>query len=83
MIRIVHFPSRPTRTVVACPRSSVITSRRGRDYDELKRENERLRAEQRTLIRNREEHTEFVEYVEHERELDRQRARRQQAPAWR
>lgn len=56
---------------------------KGMDYDELKRENERLRAEKRTLINNREEHTDLVEYVERERRVDRQREQRRQAPAWR
>lgn len=56
---------------------------KGMDYDELKRENDHLRAEKRTLIRDREEHTELVEYVEHERRLDQQREERREAPVWR
>lgn len=56
---------------------------KGMDYDELHRENERLRAEKRTLINDREEHTELVEYVEQERDLQRRREERRDAPAWR
>lgn len=61
----------------------------GMDYDELKAENERLRNEKRTLVNQREEHGELVEYVEEERELRRRREERIQrreerrdAPAW-
>lgn len=40
---------------------------KGRQYDDLERENNRLRAEKRMLIQDREEKTELVEYVEEER----------------
>lgn len=56
---------------------------KGMDYDEIKRERDRLRGHMETLIEDREERTELVEYVERERRLDRQRERRRQAPAWR
>lgn len=36
------------------------------EYDELQRENERLRAEKRTLINNREERADLVVYVKDE-----------------
>lgn len=49
----------------------------------LERENERLRNEKRTLIRDREEEAELVEYVEEERSLRQRRENRQDAPAWR
>lgn len=52
------------------------------EYDELERENERLRAEKRTLINDREERTELVKYVEQERELQRRQEERQDAPVW-
>jgi Arc/MetJ-type ribon-helix-helix transcriptional regulator len=40
---------------------------KGLEYAELETENERLRSEKETLIRDREEHQELVEYVEGER----------------
>lgn len=55
---------------------------RGRDYDRLKAERDRLRAEKRTLISQREEHTDLVEYVEQERELQQRREERKDAPVW-
>ena len=60
---------------------------KGVEYEDLKRENDRLQNRVRKLIDAREEHTELVEYVEEER-LDRQRERehreqRRGAPAWR
>lgn len=53
------------------------------NYDELKCENDRLRAEKRILISDREERTDLVEYVEGHREDDRRDRERRQAPAWR
>jgi septal ring factor EnvC (AmiA/AmiB activator) len=55
---------------------------KGRAYDDLERENDRLRSEKRTIIQQREEHTELVEYVEEERTIrqrreERERERRQ------
>jgi hypothetical protein len=60
---------------------------KGVEYDDLKRENERLQNRVRKLIDGREEHDELVEYVEEER-LDQQRERerreqRRQANAFR
>lgn len=48
------------------------------DSEELRRENERLRNEKRTLIQQREEHTALVEYVEDERQIQERREQRQQ-----
>lgn len=56
---------------------------RGMDYEEIKRERDRLRAEKRTLINDREERTELLEYVERDLEADQRREERRQAPAWR
>ena len=56
---------------------------KGVAYDDLEEENERLRNEKRTLIQQREEHTELVEYVEEERSLQERREERSRAPAWR
>lgn len=56
---------------------------KGMDYNELKRENERLRAEKRTLISDRRDTAELVEYVQEERDLRRHRKDRRDAPAWR
>lgn len=39
---------------------------KGMQYDDVKRENDRLRAEKRTLINDREERTELRRYVEDE-----------------
>ena len=50
---------------------------------ELQRENERLRREKRAIIEQRDEHTELVEYVEGERELQRMERERRNAPIWR
>lgn len=54
----------------------------GMDYDDVKRENERLRAEKRTLISQREEHTELVEYVTEERTMQQREQERRDAPLW-
>ena len=64
--------------------SEVVRERveRGMDYEEIKRERDRLRAEKRTLIRDREEKTELVEYVEEQRELQQRQQERADAPAW-
>lgn len=55
---------------------------KGIDYDRLQAERDRLRSEKRTLISQREEHTDLVEYVEQERELQQQREERKDAPVW-
>lgn len=54
----------------------------GIQYDEVKRENERLRAEKRTLINDREERTELMAYVEEERELQKRQKERRDVPVW-
>jgi hypothetical protein len=53
------------------------------DYDEIKRERDRFRAEKRTLINDREERTELLEYVERDLAADERREQRRQAPVWR
>ncbi|WP_122090355.1 ribbon-helix-helix protein, CopG family [Halalkalicoccus subterraneus] len=65
--------------------SEVVRERveRGMDYEEIKRERDRLRSEKRTLIQDREERTDLVEYVEQERELQARREERKDAPVWR
>jgi metal-responsive CopG/Arc/MetJ family transcriptional regulator len=54
---------------------------RGIAYDDLETENERLQRRVQTLIEQREEHGELVEYVEAERELQRQERERRNANA--
>lgn len=68
-----------------CTKSEAVRAllKRGVEYEELQSENERLRNEKRTLINNREEHTELVEYVQEERSLAQERSQRRKAPAWR
>ncbi|MCL7417444.1 MAG: ribbon-helix-helix protein, CopG family [Halalkalicoccus sp.] len=57
--------------------------RRGTAYDDLKQENERLRDQLAATNRRVDQHTELVEYVREEREVDRRRQERMDAPAWR
>jgi len=57
--------------------------KRGLEYERLQSENERLRNEKRTLINQREEHGELVEYVEEERTIRQRREKRRSAPVWR
>lgn len=47
------------------------------EVDDLERDVERLQNEKRTLIGDREERTELVEYVEEQRQVERYRARRE------
>lgn len=54
---------------------------KGLDYDDVVTENERLRRRVQTLIEQREEHSDLVEYVEAERELQRQERERRNANA--
>ena len=54
--------------------------KRGIEYDDLQSENERLQSEKRTIINQRGEHQELVEYVEGERELQRRERERRDAP---
>ena len=59
---------------------------RGFEYEELQRENERLRNEKQTILDQRNENRELVEYLQRERELqvqERERRReREQQPVW-
>lgn len=50
--------------------------------EELETDVERLENEKQLILEQREENTELVEYVEHERSLQERRERRQSAPAW-
>lgn len=67
-----------------CSRSEAIRTllERGVEYDDLQTENERLRSEKRTIINQRDEHTELVEYVQAERDLQQRREERRDAPLW-
>lgn len=67
-----------------CTKSEAVRAllKRGVEYDSLQRENERLRSEKRTILHQREENTELVEYVQEERELRQRREERRDAPAW-
>lgn len=63
---------------------------KGRESNETRRELEEtqnkvadLRRQLQAVNARQDDVGELVEYVEHERELDRQRDRRRQAPAWR
>lgn len=47
--------------------------RRGTEYDDLKRENERLQQQLAATNRRVDQHTELVEYVREEREIQRSR----------
>lgn len=68
-----------------CTKSEAVRAllKRGVEYEELQIENERLQSEKRTLINQREEHTELVEYVQEERSLAQERSQRRKAPVWR
>lgn len=59
---------------------------RGFEYEELEQENERLRNEKQTILNQRNENRELVEYLQRERELqleERERRRdREQQPVW-
>ena len=59
---------------------------RGFEYEELERENQRLRNEKQTILSQRRENQELVEYLQRERELqieERERRRdREQQPVW-
>lgn len=59
---------------------------RGFEYEELKRENERLRNEKRTILNQRNENRELVEYLQREQELQVQereeRRERRNQPVW-
>lgn len=59
---------------------------RGFEYEELERENERLRNEKQTILSQRNENRELVEYLQRERELQVQereeRRERRKQPVW-
>ncbi|PSP88731.1 hypothetical protein BRC90_06820 [Halobacteriales archaeon QS_4_69_34] len=55
---------------------------RGLEYDDLETENDRLRAENRALIEQREEHDELVRYAEQHRPVMEREQERRAAPAW-
>ncbi|MDG5821957.1 ribbon-helix-helix protein, CopG family [Natronococcus sp. A-GB7] len=52
-----------------CSRSEAIRDllERGIEYDQLQTENQRLQNEKRTIIQQREQNTELVEYIEEEK----------------
>jgi Arc/MetJ-type ribon-helix-helix transcriptional regulator len=51
--------------------------------EDLEQEVDRLENEKRTLISDREERTDLVEYVERQRDLEREEREKRNAPAWR
>lgn len=55
----------------------------GLEHDRITTENQRLRNEKRTIINQREEHGELVEYVKEERRIQQRREERRDAPVWR
>lgn len=55
---------------------------RGERVTEVEQENERLRAEKRTLIEQREDHGELVEWAEDHRSLLEDEYERRNAPVW-
>jgi metal-responsive CopG/Arc/MetJ family transcriptional regulator len=55
--------------------------RRGTEYDRIQEERDRYERQYQQLVEQRQEHTELVEYVETEREIQQQRERRRSAPA--
>jgi hypothetical protein len=63
-----------------------LTISRGLEYEQLETENQRLRNEKQTIISERKENQELVEYMKKERELqieERERRRdREQQPVW-
>lgn len=56
--------------------------RRGTEYDDLRDERDRLRRQLSATNRRVDEHTELVEFVDEQRELDRRKHRRRTAPVW-
>lgn len=57
--------------------------RRGLDFNEIKRENQRLKDQLAATNQRIDDTKELVEYVEEERELQRQRQQKENAPVWR
>lgn len=56
---------------------------RGLDFNEIKQENQRLKDQLATTNQRIDDTKELVEYVEEERELQRQRQQKENAPVWR
>jgi len=55
---------------------------RGSQYEQLETENQRLRNEKQTILSERRENQELVEYMKKERELQIQERQRRQEPVW-
>ena len=59
---------------------------RGFEYEEIQSENERLRNEKQTILNQRNENKELVEYLQREREIQvqerEQRQERRKQPVW-
>ena len=55
---------------------------RGLQYEQLETENQRLRNEKQTILSERKENQELVEYMKKERELQIQERQRRQEPVW-
>jgi hypothetical protein len=55
---------------------------RGLQYEQLETENQRLRNEKQTILSQRKENQELVEYFQKERELQIQERQRRQQPVW-
>lgn len=53
------------------------------EYDELRRENERLRQQLQAVNSRQDDVGELVEYVEEERKIQQRREERRDAPIWR
>ena len=56
--------------------------KRGLDFNEIKRENERLRDQLAATNQRIDDTKEIVEYVEEERKLQQQRHQKENAPVW-
>lgn len=57
--------------------------KRGLDFDEIKRENQRLKDQLAATNQRIDDTKELVKYVEEERELQKQRRQKENAPVWR
>lgn len=55
---------------------------KGRQHEQLKAENERLKQEKRKLIQQLDENQEMVEYLGEEQRLLKKREKRKNAPIW-
>lgn len=60
-----------------------ILLKRGLDFEEIKQENQRLKDQLAVTNQRIDDTKELVEYVEEERELQRQRQQKENAPVWR